>query len=235
MGWGISIPALGINTGEFIHGDAGKLLGDISREADTPIGRTVIGSLVGMPGLGLTAGAAKAYENQKKSIAGIQKEGTDFNQLTSKWDQLQEDITGSMPQQAIQDLSSQSQAGVGAGLQALGQKGGQGIGAAGRLQSQSKWDVAQGAAGINQNAQEMGNQFAMNKIKGVDIPVIQGKELSLAQQQAALEQGRQATGSQIGGIIGSAAGAYFGGPMGAQVGYQAGSNIGRSAWPEARG
>lgn len=229
MGWGINIPALGINTGEFIGGDVGKVLTNVSREANTPMGRAAIGYMLGGP-LGAAAlGGEAAVSNAKKSAENVQKDSTDFSPLTSKWNQLQEDITGKMPQQAIQDLSSQSQVGVQSGLQALGQKGGQGIGAAGRLQNQSKWDVAQGAAGINQGAQEMGNQFAMNKITGVDVPVMQGQQLSLAQQQAALAKGKAATGGAIGGLVGMGVGSFFG-PTGAMIGGQLGSGIGQSAW-----
>lgn len=236
MGWGIKIPALNIDTGEFIGGDVGKVLTNISREANTPIGRGVIGTMVGGPWLGAALAGEAAVSNANKSTENVQKASTDFSPLTSKWEQLQGDITGKMPQQAIQDLSSQSQVGVQSGLQSLGQKGGQGIGAANRLQTQSKWDVAQGAAGINQGAQEMANQFAMNKITGVDVPVMQGQQLSLAQQQAALARGKAATGQAVGNILGMAAGGYLGAGTalgaggGAMIGGQIGSGVGQSVW-----
>lgn len=154
---------------------------------------------------------------------------TDFSGLTSKWDQLQKDIGGRFLQQNVQDVASQSAQGMGMGMQALGQKGGLGIGAQNRMQQQSKWDVAQQSALANQAAQQMGTQFGLNKIMGIDLPVLQGQEMAAAQKAAAdasyrsplqdlIEMGATAAGTAIGGT--------FGGPGGAIAGMQLGRGLG---------
>lgn len=154
---------------------------------------------------------------------------TDFSGLLSKWDQLQQDIGGKYLQQNVQNVQGQLGQGMGMGMQALGQKGGLGIGAQNRMQQQSKWDLAQQSSLANQAAQQMGTQFGLNKIMGVELPILQGQELAAAQKAAAdasyrsplqdlIEMGATAAGTVIGGVKG--------GPAGAMAGMQVGRGLG---------
>lgn len=206
-------------------------LSDFSNQVnDSPIARGLVMGALGGGGLGLATTLGTAMEHQQRALDNLQKPATDFGGLTSKWDQLQQDIGGRFLQQNVEDIGAQSAQGMGAGMQALGQKGGLGIGAQNRMQQQSKWDIAQQSALANQAAQQMGTQFGMNKIMGVDIPVLQGKEMSAAQAEAARRQGRSSTGQMLGSLAGMALGGAVGGPMGMQLGGQFGGALGTALY-----
>lgn len=227
MGWGINIPELGINTGEFIGGDTGKTLTNISRESKTPIGRTIIGA-----GLGGGAGALTGllttpgiFDYQGQMDPGS---GDGFNQLKSRWDRISNGFQTEQVPQAGMMGDQQSAQGIQSSLNTLGQFGGQSVGAADRLKRTSKWGMAQNSADAATDGRLSGLQTKMQGITGLDLPMAQGQEMAKAQADAIRAKNGGSTWGMIGSIGGGALGGAFGGPVGAGIGMGIGGGIGQN-------
>lgn len=227
MGWGIRIPELGINTGEFVGGDAGKTLTNISREANTPIGRTIIGA-----GLGGTMGATTGllttpgiFDYKGAMDPGS---GNGFEGLKSRWDSISNGFQTEQVPQAGMAGDQQSAQGVQSSLNTLGQFGGQSVGAADRLKRTSKWGMAQNSADAATDAKLSGLQTKMQGITGLELPMAQGRDLAQAQADAIRAKNGGSAWGLVGSIAGGIGGGMLGGPAGASIGMGIGGGIGQN-------
>lgn len=227
MGWGIRIPELGIDTGEFVGGDAGKTLTNVSREANTPIGRTAIGALIGGP-MGAAAGLLTTPGIFDYKGAMDPGAGDGFNQLKSRWDRISNGFQTEQVPQAGMAGDQQSAQGVQTSLNTLGQYGGQSVGAADRLKRTSKWGMAQNSVDAATDGRLSGLQTKMQGITGLDLPMQQGQEMAKAQADAIRAKNGGSAWGMIGTIGGGALGGYFGGPVGAGIGAGIGGGIGQN-------
>jgi hypothetical protein len=219
MGWGIKIPELGINTGEFVGGDVGKTLTNVSREANTPIGRTMIGGMTGL----LTTPGIFDYKGAMDPGAG-----DGFNQLKSRWDKIANGFESEQVPQAVMAGENQSAQAVQSSLNTLGQFGGQSVGAADRLKRASKWGVAQNSADAATDGRLSGLQTKMQGITGLELPMQQGQEMAKAQADAIRAKNGGSAWGMVGTIAGGALGGAFGGPAGAGIGAGIGGGLGQN-------
>lgn len=225
MGWGISIPELGINTGEFVGGDVGKTLTNVSREANTPIGRAVIGG-----GLGGTGGALTGLLTSPGifDYQGKTEPGADFQPVQSRWDSISNGFTTGATPQSVMQGQQQAAQGVNQSLNTLGQYGGQAVGAADRMGRASKWGNSQNSANVMQDNNISKLQTQQQGITGIDLPIQQGKEQAAAQAAAARSRNGGSAWGLLGSIGGGIAGGMFGGPMGAAAGASLGGGLGQN-------
>ena len=164
MGWGIKIPALGINTGEFIKGDLGKVLSTQSKIAKVLHDPTSWGDLF--------------------KYKGDLAQGADFKTPQSRWKAISDGFDKDGLSWAGQAGEQQAATGKETALNTLGQFGGQGVGADARLDRASRWGQASNMGNLTEEA-------AMNKLntemQGVDMDfqIQQGKEMAAAQADAA--------------------------------------------------
>lgn len=237
MGWGISIPALGIDTREGkyfggsggpkidIGGDVGKVLTNASREANTPLGRTIIGGAM-FGSTGALAGILPSLMNPD-----VEKYNpTDFSGITSRWDKITNGFTGEGMQRALEQQKAQSDLGVNNALASLGQTGGQSVGAADRLKRQSMWKNAASQAATLQDAELSKAMSQQQGVMGLDLPVAMGKDQAAAQAEASRMKAGASRWGTIGSLVGAGVGFAVGGPAGAAAGANLvgglGSNLG---------
>lgn len=225
MGWGIKIPELNIDTGEFVGGDIGSTLTNISREANTPIGRAIIGGMIAGPwGAGLGAASAPGVFDYK----GKREPGADLQTPQSRWNSISEGYgTDAIPQAG---MSGSMQAGAAKqnALNTLGQFGGQGVGSQQRLDRASRWNQATNIGDISRQADINKLQTQMQGITDIELPIQQGRELAQAQADAIRKRNGASTWGLIGSVAGGAIGGAFGGPAGASIGASVGGGVGQN-------
>lgn len=227
MGWGIRIPELGINTGEIVHGDVGRALTDVSREANTPTGRAIIGGILGGPGGAatglLTTPGIFDYKGAKDPGAG-----DGFDQLKSRWGKIADGFGSDQVEQANVQGQQQANQGIQNSLGSLGQFGGQSVGSADRLKRSSKWGMAENANAAATAGNLSKLQTNMQGITGIDLPIQQGQEMAKAQADAARARGGGSAWGLVGTIGGGILGGMYGGPGGAAAGASIGGGLGQN-------
>lgn len=221
MGWGIRIPSLGVDTrkGEYFGGSGGPKInigGDIGKAlniASTPA--TIMG--------------AGGLFNYMKNNPGTEAfNPTDFSGLTSRWNNITEGFTGQGLRDSLASQEQQAGAGVNNSLATLGQFGGQSVGAADRLNRQSKWNTAMGESQAVQDANISKFQTKQQGILGLDLPIAIGKEQADAQARAARSRAGASRWGMLGGLAGGIAGGAMGGPTGAAAGFNFGTGVGQN-------
>ena len=222
MGWGIKIPGLGINTGEFLHGDVGRAFTDASREANTPIGRAGIGGLFGP--LGAVAGALTTpgiFESGKAMEAS-----ENFGGVKSRWDQISNGYSTQAVPEAIGAQQSMGGLGQRNAQATMGQMGGAAVGSANRMARNSKWDMANNMGAINQDAELNKLKAKQQGILGIDLPIQQGQEMSAAEAARIRSQNSSSGWGMMGSLAGAGLGFAVGGPVGAGIGMGLGGGLG---------
>lgn len=217
MGWGIKIPEIGLDTGEFIGGDIGKGLTNISREMNTPLGRYFTGGMLGL----VTKPGMFSFQGQKDAPA-------DFGQLTNKWNSLTEGFTKEGVPSAINAAQQNTTMGKQNALSTLGQFGGQGVGASSRLDRQGKWGMFGNMADAQSQGELSKAQSQLQGILGLEVPIAIGKDQAAAQAAAARAQSGASGLGLIGTIGGATLGGIFGGPGGAAIGGSVGGALGQN-------
>ncbi len=226
MGWGIKIPEIGLDTGEFVGGDIGNTLTNISREANTPIGRAIIGGVL-TGGLG-GAAAGLLTTPGLFDYKGPREQGANLETPKSRWDSITNGYTTDALPQAGFLGNQQSGIGKQTALNTLGQYGGQAVGAQQRLDRASRWGQASGMADISRQADTNKLQTQMQGITDIELPIQQGRELAQAQADAIRRKNGGSAWGLVGTIGGAALGGAFGGPVGASMGASIGGGLGQN-------